>query len=432
MTEARETTARWWRSRRLRLFILIGVLTTLVVMVGLDLWTGHLVDTEVARLESQYDSLDPGAAQGASVPAAANRARAVRAAAALANHGAADQASVGASLGQFKRRSEPAPVPDDLRAFVQANSSALRIADEARARQQGDWEVDYVSGTNMPPLLDLRTLSNAIYVAACLEIEAGRPDDATRILASGLAVAASLSDEPALIVQLIRIAVALIQFDAVEELITHADPSETALADLARWLRENRQADPIWVGLLGELRYFNAAFTTLDDGRGARMHLAQGSFWSGPHRRIGRPFLRLAWASYLRRMGALLEAQAGPRPLQPFDAATRSGWLERSLPAVGPGLGPALEQAMESGDLFMSALGATEVGVALRRYRLDRGEYPDDLSALVPEYLARLPIDPFTGLPPVYARRGAGFIVTGQAGSVDPANYSALEWTVLR
>jgi hypothetical protein len=65
--------------------------------------------------------------------------------------------------------------------------------------------------------------------------------------------------------------------------------------------------------------------------------------------------------------------------------------------------------AIESGDLFASELNAAELAVALRRFRLDRGAYPDELSALAPEYLASVPIDPFTGRPPVYTRKGAGF-----------------------
>ena len=76
---------------------------------------------------------------------------------------------------------------------------------------------------------------------------------------------------------------------------------------------------------------------------------------------------------------------------------------------------PGLERAIDSGDMHNSVLGVTEIGVALRRYRLDRGSYPDELSALVPAYLARLPIDPVTGRPPAYARSGAGFTLKAAA-----------------
>ena len=48
----------------------------------------------------------------------------------------------------------------------------------------------------------------------------------------------------------------------------------------------------------------------------------------------------------------------------------------------------------------------------LRRYKLDRRAYPEDLSALVPAYLPQLPIDPVTGKPPVYTRDSDGFTLT--------------------
>lgn len=48
---------------------------------------------------------------------------------------------------------------------------------------------------------------------------------------------------------------------------------------------------------------------------------------------------------------------------------------------------------------------------ALAAYRLERGELPESLEGLVPEYLDRIPMDPFSGNPLVYKRRAEGFIV---------------------
>jgi hypothetical protein len=38
-----------------------------------------------------------------------------------------------------------------------------------------------------------------------------------------------------------------------------------------------------------------------------------------------------------------------------------------------------------------------EIGIALERHRAERGTFPDELTALVPEYLEALPGDPFDG-----------------------------------
>ena len=77
-------------------------------------------------------------------------------------------------------------------------------------------------------------------------------------------------------------------------------------------------------------------------------------------------------------------------------------------------------------------MSSAEIGVALRRYRLDRGSYPDELSALVPAYLTRLPIDPITGRPPAYARRDAGFTLKAEPIRKDSSTNTALEWVVTR
>jgi hypothetical protein len=430
MTATDGRSSRWWQSRRLRLFLLVGILAVLVARTGLDLWAGHRVDTEIARLESQYGSLELSAGVPPEVPDADNRARLVRAAAALVTSGAGTgSGSVVGSVRRFKALTEPSPVPEDLRAFVDANREALRLVDQARVPRQAYWGTDYDTAEDMPPLAEMRTLSHAIYLAALLDIEVGRIDEAATTLASGLAVAASVSQEPPLITQLIRIAVALDQFDGIEQLIARSEPSNAALEDLAHWLRESREPDPLYAGLLGELRYGNAMMTRLEDGHVSRVpRFPDTPFYVQARMRIGRPFARLSRARYLQRMGALLEAQAGPRPRAPIAPESPRSWMGRRWTQFTTGF----ERAMETGDLFVSALGATELGVALRRYRLDHAAYPDTLSAVVPAYLPSLPLDPFTGRPPVYQRLGAGFTMTAEGGRVDRPAHPALEWTVLR
>ena len=76
--------------------------------------------------------------------------------------------------------------------------------------------------------------------------------------------------------------------------------------------------------------------------------------------------------------------------------------------------------------------GVAEAGVALRRYRLEHAAYPDDLSALVPAHLPKVPLDAATGRPPTYARSGAGFTLKGLSSRQGAPSSPALEWTVTR
>jgi len=52
-----------------------------------------------------------------------------------------------------------------------------------------------------------------------------------------------------------------------------------------------------------------------------------------------------------------------------------------------------------------------KLGFALAAYRAEHGEWPEKLEALVPDYLAELPDDPFTDRPFHYRREGEGFLL---------------------
>jgi hypothetical protein len=52
------------------------------------------------------------------------------------------------------------------------------------------------------------------------------------------------------------------------------------------------------------------------------------------------------------------------------------------------------------------------LALALRLHRLETGAYPMTLAALVPAYLAEVPVEPRTGAPFVYARTASGFQLT--------------------
>lgn len=99
-------------------------------------------------------------------------------------------------------------------------------------------------------------------------------------------------------------------------------------------------------------------------------------------------------------------------------------------PAVAPADNSArLVRTAAAGDTHDRVLAVAQIGVALRRYR---GSYPDDLSALVPAYLAQLPIDRVTGKPPVYARNSPGFTLKAASLTRDSPMNAALDWTIAR
>ena len=302
------------RSRRRRVWLLVLVLTLVFLLAhtGLDLWAGHQVDQEVARLEKRYGSLAETTLRLPPVPAADNRARVVRAAAALTilENGSPQQRA----LNRFLAARTSPLVPADVRAFVDANRAAIRLAGDSRARRQSNWDVDYVSDRGMPPLMELRTLSNAIYVSSLIDLEEGRPDGAAQAIGAGLAVASTLRQERLLLAQLVRISLVAVQVQALQLVIAQAEPSKAALEDVARWLAENRAPAPMDVGLTSEVKYGHAMMTRLESGRVEDLGGKPLSWLASPLAWLGRPLIRLAHVRYLRQVGALLELQVGPRP----------------------------------------------------------------------------------------------------------------------
>ncbi len=332
-----------------------------------------------------------------------------------------------AALGRLGTASDTDVVPPDLRAFAEQNREAIQFAARIPTRTKASWDVDYAGGGSLG-LLEGRNLSNVLYLNALLELEAGRPDEAARMIAIGFAVSSSLNNEPQLIAQLVRIAIAERQFMALQRLLTRSEPSKPALEDLARWLKENRP-DPLRIGLESELAYASTMMTQMESGRADLM----GNQFLGSRvmLRIMRPFVRLAHVRYLRNMESLIANQAGPRPRPAWEAPKTSPWSP--MDSITTGSLSGLARTVQTGDDYMSMLGASEIVVALRRHKLDHGSYPADLSALAPTYLDQLPINPYTGAIPVYARDGDGFTLRAPRDKTDgPKRRPTTDWKLAR
>ncbi len=413
--------------RRLLILLIGGVLLVLLVRVGAGLWAQDRLEVAVARIEQRHGPLTHETLVVPPVPAGENRAKVLRAAAALVDVTTLTDRTLGQRLAQLRQAAPDAPLPDDLRAFVDTNADALRLAADARARKQANWEADYVRAANQPPWLDLRTLSTALYLSARRHLDDGRADDAAMAIASGLALTMSVRQEPSLIAQLMRSAFGMQHFEAVQQLLTGAEPSQAALEELARWLAEDG-ANPMDLALRGELTLVHQGWTRFEQGDDDMGPLGRAAAWPLSRSWWARPVIRFIHAESLTTIGALLDVQMGLRPRPSGQPVARDHWFP---PAAVANLAvPGLVRTMATGDLYTSQRGLTELAVALRRFRFDNGRYPDDLSALMSRYMASLPIDAATGRPPAYAREGRGFSL--HAGNVTGQRAAALDWNVSR
>jgi len=422
---------RNWRRIALVLVALLGAV--LIVRAVANLWLGQRLHRETARLEKIYGRLDPATlAPSARVLPSENRARMMRAAANLTT------VNGQAVLQSFLRGHEASP--DDQK-IVEDNRLAVQVAEQARRRPKSNWDIDYGNNdANIPRLLDIRTLGEVLAVTCRVDLDAGRANEAAEAALAGLAEASSLGHEPVLVLQLIRIAVAEAQLDCIRDLLQRGDPSAAVLAELADALAENRSPDPMHIAFVGELKHVDRFFLMTERGQGGVY--AVGLTGNIGHRPaawpiiwLARPLIRAGHLRFLEEMGRLIEVQTTapfarrPSGAKAWPRATRARWWEvaRQFDAL---FLPGLERADEAGYEYQSILNAADVAVALRRFRLDHGAYPDALAALAPRYLAKVPVDPFTGKPPEYKRDGAGFDL--RARGAGRYTNQLLEWKIAR
>jgi hypothetical protein len=74
--------------------------------------------------------------------------------------------------------------------------------------------------------------------------------------------------------------------------------------------------------------------------------------------------------------------------------------------------------------LLRSGLAA----VAAERFRIQNKDWPPNLQALAPKYLAEVPLDPFTGTPLLFKKQPEGLVIysVGPDGRDDGGRFDAL------
>jgi hypothetical protein len=129
-----------------------------------------------------------------------------------------------------------------------------------------------------------------------------------------------------------------------------------------------------------------------------------GATWASVGVRAIRPYLAARLASRLDRYSAVHDALGTPWPDR-IDAIPR---------ALGPlGLGGSNDSYLIVRAVArLAVVRAARVSVAVECFRRAHdGTLPQDLAALVPTYLDRIPTDPFSGGPMRFVAPGVGYAV---------------------
>ena len=151
----------------------------------------------------------------------------------------------------------------------------------------------------------------------------------------------------------------------------------------------------------------------------------QSLLWCGQQLLARESDYEQLWGAYETRILSALDRQdviseAGlARAFHLREARSKwVGWLDR--PAVWASLGhfPLPQQRLEDWNRLRLDLECARLVLALRAWHDEHGGWPETLTLLVPSRLSDLPLDPASGQPLVYQRRGASFLVLRHPATV--------------
>jgi hypothetical protein len=402
----------WPESQRGRRVLVAGaalVLLFLVVHLGLDILVGRRLAAATREGEERYGSFKLETLLPPEVPDAENRAKVIRAAAELVP-------DPGTATRRFAVFQPDGPLSAGDRAAIDrevaAGSLVFELLDYAAARPRANWGIPYKAGVEatVPPLLAFLNVGKLNIAAGRLALLDGRYDDGVAAVARGSVVAESLRPEPSLIVQLVRSAVDAGVVGLAREIVAAAPPTEAQLTVLDRALDERDPQGSMRASLIGEMKTMLASLPGSAYAWDAVGPLPPRLLENPLLLWLLRPVLQENARWYLEVMKGVIEYQGLPRTERQRrwgdapPAPERRAWHLLGATMVA-NLGNAIQRA----DLWETRFVLARLGVALERYRLAHGTYPERLEALVPDLLPRLPLDPFSGAPPEYHASGRGY-----------------------
>ena len=426
--------------RRAALWGTFVVALLYAALTGCNAWEGRLRDEEVRRLEAVIGPLDAATLNRPEVEDYENQTKLYRA--------AAEAMGLTAKETRLLRYlssndSDPGWSRDEaeVRALLEKNRLPLELLFEGCRRPRWNWGIAYerLHDARLPNLAGLMKLSRLNVVAATIDLHDGKTGAAMVKIHSGLTLAASMLDEPALIVRLVGDSIEASHVKILRRLLSAAELEAGDLRRLESLLVRFTEQSPIRDGLIGETKSMHQVLRRMEGDTLGSLHYSvepTSEKWSRAARWFTEPIIRKGDRIFLNGQAATLERAAIPRfrrPPAPTEVSGRvAAWIHSSF-----GVSADVEVLLLRGDLHIARVDLARIGIALRLRRLETGVYPERLAELTPAPITEIPADPFSGSQYEYRKEGSGFLLSsaGKDGRLlpyDEGQYQALEWRITR
>lgn len=295
---------------------------------------------------------------------------------------------------------EPLPeaVASATEQFLIDNRACLELLRQAGTVEHCRYDWDY--GQSMPHLTSIKYCAQLLGSAVVLQACEGDTAAVLAYLTDGLHLARSLRNEPGLICYIVRVACTAWSFIALERAFSVTSFSDDQLVEMDRMLAETAATLDLRQALVSHRCFMieDVENRSLLGGGKTRAWSIQG-------------LVKFDQADILDYMAGCIEACELPAAEQMARFREISDEVDdlSFLHRVVKMLAPAPRRVAELDVRCKAAIDLVCTALAIERRRLATGTIPDDLASLVPDYLARVPIDPYDGCPIRFRRTDPGY-----------------------
>jgi hypothetical protein len=384
-------------------------------------------DAALGEAIAETDRIDPGwkfdeMEEGADrLPLDQNLATAMAAAGSLipfawtAPAGVEDPATTGTPQRQIRG--------DALAALESAVSPVLATAEKlkeaiplATGRYAIEPRSDVFVTSSMSHLSTLKTMRRILWNVAIVDIQRGRFDDGCMRGLAILAVGRSIGDEMAAYSQQLRIDTRLMAIDPVERSLAQGRVSDGVLAEVQRQLATEAQVHPLAAAVKGERARLDKLYCNFENKAESIERVTKLVGFERKTTTTGQPSgqraVKLQHAWILRHMNKLQAATKLPPPERLRQIQRAAAEMSEVPNDLAWFLMPDFTPIAESDERSSVCLEAAAAGVAVERYRLKHGQWPQSLQEVKnAKLMAAIPTDPYSGKPIQFRKTADGVVI---------------------
>lgn len=313
-----------------------------------------------------------------------------------------------------------------LRAEIERGKAAIELArqmpDYPYGRFAIKWNKDFIN-TLFPHIMQPREAAKLLSYDARLRSHNNDISGSLHDVKAILYASRALGDEQTFISQLVRIACSAVAASALERCLASGRASEAILLDLQKELEQEAKFPFFRVGLRGERASSDNMLHSIQMGEITYSQFRiltglppgypgfSGAEWQAELKALHSYLsIRDERARCMHLMNQLVESSKLPT----WEMLSAVETLEKSVRDESPFSGALVGASAKIGQAAArveATLTCAYTAVAMERFHLAKGRWPQKLDELVPQYLAEVPRDPFDGAPLRMARQGTAVIV---------------------